>query len=67
MKLNNDDIKKQITKESIDDWFSARVTRTMKSFGSNKIDKIIDNMDKPITEVLKEKGQGTKYWLKSNA
>ena len=33
----------------------------MKSFGSNEIDKIIDSMDKRITEVLKEKGQGTKY------
>ena len=60
MKLNNDAIEKQIARESIDE-FSARVTRTMKSFSSNEIDKIIDNMDKRITEVLKGKGQRTKY------
>ena len=51
MKLNSDAIEKQITKESIDE-FSARVTQTMKSFGSNEIDKIIDSMDKRITGVL---------------
>lgn len=51
---------KQITKESIDE-FLARVTQTMKSFGSNEIDKIIDSMDKRIIEVLKGKGQRTKY------
>ena len=60
MKLNNDAIEKQITRESIDE-FSARVTRTMRSFSSNEIDKIIDSMDKRITEVLKGKGQRTKY------
>ena len=45
MKLNSDAIEKQFIKESIDE-FSARVTQTMKSFGSNEIDKIIDSMDK---------------------
>ena len=58
MKLNSDAIEKQITEESIDE-FSARVTQTMKSF--NEIDKKIDSMDKRITEVLKGKGQRTKY------
>ena len=31
------------------------------SFSSNEIDKIIDSMDKRITEVSKGKGQRTKY------
>ena len=60
MKLNTDAIEKQITKESIDE-FSARITQTMKSFVFNEINKIIDSMDKQITEVLKGKGQRNKY------
>jgi transposase len=62
MKLHNDAIEKQITKENMYiDEFSARVTKTMKSFSSSEIDKIIDSMDKRITKVLKGKGQRTKY------
>ena len=60
MKLNNDAIEKQITRESIDE-FSARVTRTMKSSSSNEVDKIMDSMDKRITEVLNGKDPRTKY------
>ena len=60
MKLRSDAIEKKFTKESIDK-FCERVTQIMKSFSSNEIDKIINSMDKRITEVLKRKGQRTKY------
>lgn len=60
MKLNNDAISQKITKESIEE-FSSCVTQTMKSFSSTEIDKIIESMEKRITEVVKGNGQRTKY------
>ena len=60
MKLSNDAIEKQITRESLDE-FSQRVKKTMQSFSSEEIDKIIDSMDKRITAVVKGRGQRIKY------
>ena len=60
MKLNNDAVEKQITRESINE-FSLRVKKTMQSFSSDQIDKIIESMDKRITAVIKGRGQRTKY------
>ena len=60
MKLNNDAVEKQITRESINE-FSLRVKKTMESFSSDQIDKIIESMDKRITAVIKGRGQRTKY------
>ena len=50
MKLNNDAVEKQITRESINE-FSLRIKKTMQSFSSDQIDKIIESMDKQITAV----------------
>jgi hypothetical protein len=60
MKLNNDAIEKQITRESIHE-FSLRVKETMQSFSSDEIDKIIDSMGKRIISVIKRRGQRSKY------
>ena len=60
MKLNNDAVEKQITRESINE-FSLRVKKTMQSFSSDQIDKIIESMDKRITAVIKGRGQRAKY------
>ena len=60
MKLNNDAVENQITRESINE-FSLWVKETMQSFSSDHIDKIIDSMDKRITAVIKGRGQRTKY------
>ena len=60
MKLSNDAIEKQITRENLDE-FSQRVKKTMQSFSSQEIDKIIDSMDKCITAVVKGCGQRIKY------
>ena len=60
MKLNNDAVEKQITRESINE-FSLRVKKTMQSFSSDQIDKVIESMDKRITAVIKGRGQRTKY------
>ena len=60
MKLNNDAIEKQITRDSIDE-FSLRVKETLQSFSSEEIYKIIDSMDKRIVAVVKGHGQRTKY------
>ena len=59
MKLDNDAVEKQITRESINE-FSLRVKKTMQSF-SDQIDTIIESMDKRITAVIKVRGQRTKY------
>ena len=59
VKLNNDALEKEITKESFEE-FSRRVENTMLNFSSNEIDKIIDSMDKRITAIIKQKGQRTK-------
>ena len=60
LKLNNNAVEKQITRESINE-FSLRVKKTMQSFSSDQIDKIIESMDKRITAVIKGRGQRTKY------
>jgi hypothetical protein len=60
MKLNNDAIEKKITRESVDE-FSQCVRKTMQSFSTEEIDKIIDSMDKRITAVIKACGQRIKY------
>ena len=60
MKLNNDAIEKQITRESIHEFF-LRVKETLQSFSSEEIYKIIDSMDKRIVAVVKGHGQRTKY------
>ena len=60
VRLNNDAIKKQITRENYME-LSTRVKETMLNFSPKEIDKIIDSMDKRITAVVKGKGQRTKY------
>ena len=60
VRLNNDAIKKQITRENYIE-LSTRVKETMLNFSPKEIDKIIDSMDKRITAVVKGKGQRTKY------
>ena len=60
VRLNNDAIKKQITRENYIE-LSIRVKETMLNFSPKEIDKIIDSMDKRITAVVKGKGQRTKY------
>lgn len=60
MRLKNDALEKQITKESFKD-LSIRVKETTLSFSSKEIDKIIDSMDKRITAVIEGKGQRSKY------
>ena len=60
VRLNNDAIKNQITRESFAE-LSARVKATAMNFCPEEIDKIIDSMDKRITAVIKQNGQRTKY------
>jgi hypothetical protein len=53
-------LRKKITRESVEE-FSQRVRKTMQSFSTEEIDKIIDSMDKHITAVIKAHGQRIKY------
>ena len=49
-----------ITHETFEE-FSARVKKTLEEFPSEKIDKIIDSMEKRIGMIIKAKGQRIKY------
>ena len=60
VRLNNDAIKYQITREGFGE-LSARVKVTAMNFCPKEIDKIIDNLDNRITAVMKENGQRTKF------
>lgn len=58
--LKKQAIEYQITSETIDE-FKARVMNLMENFPSEKIDKIIDTMDKRIGLILKNNGRRIKY------
>jgi hypothetical protein len=60
VRLNNDAIEKQITKESFTQ-LSTRVKETTLNFRTEEIDKIIDSMDKRISAVINGNGERTKY------
>ena len=61
MELKKDTISRHIQSESFEQ-FSGRVRRiTMELFPSEKIDKIIDSIDKRIRLVIKANGSSIKY------
>lgn len=60
MKLKQDTIDKNITQETYEQ-FTKRVKTIIKSYPIEKIDKLIDTMDKRIEMIIKAKGRRIKY------
>lgn len=58
--LKKQAIQQQITKETMEE-FKTRVKNLMENYPCDKIDKIIDTMDKRIDLILKNKGRRIKY------
>ena len=59
-KLGRDALERNITNENFER-FSERVKETMENYPVDAIDKIIDSMDRRISEIIKCKGQRLKY------
>ena len=59
-KLDRDALERNITNENFER-FSERVKETMENYPVDTIDKIIDSMDRRISEIIKCKGQRLKY------
>jgi len=60
MELKKDTVGKDISYETFDQ-FSERVKNLIVNFPITKIDKIIDSMERRIDEVIRSKGNRTKY------
>ena len=60
MELKKDTISRHIQSESFEQ-FSERVRKIIMEFPSEKIDKIIDSIDKQIGLVMKVNGSRIKY------
>ena len=60
VRLGKEAIENRITKESFNE-FSLRVKKAMLNFNPEEINRMIDSMDKRVTEIIKTKGQRTKY------
>ena len=60
MEMKKDTISRHIQSESFEQ-FSERVMKIIMEFPSEKIDKIIDSMDKQIGLVMKANGSRIKY------
>ena len=60
MELKRDTITRRMQSESFEQ-FSGRVRRIIMKFPSEKIDKIIDSIDKRIGLVMKANGSRIKY------
>lgn len=60
MRLNQDTIQKNITKETFVE-FSARVHDIMVNFSCKEINSIIETMDKRVTMIINSKGNRIKY------
>ena len=58
--LDRDALEQNITNENFK-CFSERVKETMENYPVDAIDKIIDSMDRRISEIIKCKGQRLKY------
>ena len=60
MKLKDDAVEKQITKETFSE-FSERCKETMLNFSIEAIDRTINSMDKRMTMIIKAKGKRIRY------
>jgi len=59
-KLRIDALEKQIEKET-EKQFARRVNRTIVQFPGDRIDRLIESMDRRITLLIAQKGQRLKY------